>query len=127
MWIAGLCSVLVLLRGHENVEAAGRPAIVKIARGAAMMMDVGSLLAIVLGLGLAFSGPINAFKTGAWLHIKLAVVVIAIIGSQVYLRIKLKHARQGQAGVIPSWLLPAIWLASAIIIALGANQSLLRK
>ena len=127
MWIAGLSSVLVLLRSHEKVEAAGRPAIIKIARSAAALMDLGSMLAIIFGFGLAFSGPVNAFKTGPWLHIKLAIVVIAIIGSQVYLRIKLKHARQGQAGPIASWWLAAIWLASAVIIALGANQTLLRK
>ena len=130
LWIGGLIAVIVLLRAIVGVDERARPQLIGIARGTAMLMDLGATFAIAMGLTLAFSKaiyPVIAFKTGAWLHVKLTIVVLGILSMHGMARAKLKKLRTGQATTIPSFMLYAVLLSAAAAIALGANPFLLRS
>ena len=131
LWVAGLVAVAALLRAHTAADAASRPGLVTSARELALVMEVGSLLAIGLGLWLAVQSPrypSNAFKSGGWLHVKLALVVLGLLVPHILRRIKIGKLRRGvQTPGLPRWVLAAILVAVPIIIVLGAHPTLLRK
>ncbi len=126
-WIAGMVTVLQLLRAHAAVEGAAREVLGRHERKAGILMDAGATLAMVCGLWLAFGGPINAFKTGGWLHVKLTLVAIVLLGTHGWARVQIKRFRHGQVRPIPAALTLVVLVAAAAIIALGANPTLLRK
>jgi uncharacterized membrane protein len=131
LWVAGLVAAAALLRAHEGADAASRPGLVSAARAMAAIMEVGSVLAIGLGLTIAFASPRfpnTAFKTGGWLHVKLLVVVLAMIVPHALIRAKLGKLRRGTTTKpLPGWVLPVILAGAAVIIILGANPLVLRK
>lgn len=131
LWVAGLVAVIALLHAHTAADAASRTGLVTGARAMAMIMDLGATLAIALGLVMAFKGPNypnTAFKSGAWLHIKLTVVVLGIIAPHGMVRAKLGKLHRGtQTTPLAGWVLPAVLAAAAVAIVLGANPTLLRK
>ena len=126
-WIAGMVAVLSLLRVHAAVEGAAREALGRQERKTAIIMDLGATIAIVCGLWLAFGPAVNAFKTGGWLHVKLALVAIFLLGTHGWARVQIKRFRQGRVRHVPGWLLVLVLVAAAAVIALGANPTLLRK
>ena len=129
-WVAGLVAVAALLRAHAGVDAASRPGLVTAARSTALIMEVGSLLAIAIGLTLAFKSPMyprTAFKTGAWLHVKLTIVVLGLLVPHILMRIKIgKLRRDVRTKPLAAWVIPVLLLAAAGAITLGANTALLR-
>lgn len=127
VWIAGLISTLVLLRAHSVVEGAARDVLARQERKTAALMDAGATLAIACGLVIALGNTPNAFKTGAWLHIKLTVVAVVIIGLHGFARAQVKKFGKGQVRPIPRALLYLLLAAVAGVVLLGANKSLLRK
>jgi uncharacterized membrane protein len=126
-WIAGLVTVLQLLRVHGMVEGAAREVLSRQERKVGILMDAGATIAMVCGFWLAFGGPINAFKTGGWLHMKLTVVALAVLGVHGWARVQIKRFRQGQVRPVSQALTFVVLAAAAVIIALGANPTLLRK
>src|SRR5262245_9214323 len=92
-WIAGLITVLLLLRVHGVVEGPAREVLGRQERKAAVLMDGGATLAIICGLWLAFGGAVNAFKTGGWLHVKLTLVAIFLFGVHGWARVQIKRFR----------------------------------
>jgi protoporphyrinogen IX oxidase len=127
LWIAGLWAGIWLLKAHNSVDASSRPALVGAERKVGASMDAGATFAIVAGLVLAFAGPINAFKTGGWLHVKLTLVVLAVLGIHGLVRVKMRKFRNGDLTPLPAWVVPVLLVAVVAIIALGANPTLLRK
>jgi len=127
VWIGGMLACLSLLHVHALVEGAARDALSRTERSVAMLMDAGATLAIAAGLTMAFEAPINAFKTGAWLHVKLTVVVLGLLSAHGMIRAKIKKFRKGEVKPMPRWLFTAVLACAAVIIALGANPTLLRK
>ncbi len=126
-WIAGMVTVLLLLRAHGTVEGPAREVLGRQEKKAAILMDAGATLAIVCGLWMAFGGVVSAFKTGAWLHVKLTLVAIVLLGVHGWSRVQIKRFRQGQVRHVSSTLILIVLVATAVIIALGANPTLLRK
>lgn len=126
-WTAGLVATLTLLRIHARVEGAARDVLSRQEAKTAVFMDIGATLAIVCGLWLAFGGPVNALKTGAWLHIKLTLVVLVILGAHGFARAQVKRFKRGQVREIPRPLLYVVVAVVAVIILLGAKKDLLRK
>lgn len=126
-WIAGLWAAIWLLRVHTQVEASSRPQVVAAERKVGISMDAGATLAIAMGLVIAFAGPINAFKTGGWLHIKLTLVVVGILSVHGFVRVKMRKLRQGDLSPVPGWVLPLFLVATLGVIVLGAQKTLLRK
>lgn len=127
LWIAGLWAGIWLLKAHAQVDAGSRPTLVASERKAGASMDAGATLAIVAGLVMAFGGPINAFKTGGWLHVKLTLIVVGILSVHGLVRVKMRKFRNGDLQPLPAWVVPVLLLAVAGVIALGANPMLLRK
>jgi uncharacterized membrane protein len=129
-WIAGMVAVLQLLRVHGMVEGAAREALARTERKTAIVMDIGATIAILCGLWLALDYPApphNAFKMGAWLHVKLTIVAIVLLGIHGWSRAQIKRFRHGKVRAVPGWLTIVVLLAAIVIIALGANPDLLRK
>ena len=126
-WIAGLVTTLTLLRIHAKVEGPARDVLARQEQKSAALMDAGATLAIVCGLWIAFGGTVNAFKTGAWLHIKLTLVAVVLIGAHGYARAMAKRFRRGDVRPVPRPLLYVVVIAAAVVALLGAKKDLLRK
>jgi putative membrane protein len=124
-WIASLAAVLALLQAHPNVEEKSRAVLTTFERRLAIVMDIGATAAIACGLYLAFN-PINEFKHGAWLHVKLTAVVVGVLTTHGMARVKIKRFRNGDMRPVPGamWVLLIAGVATAAIF--GANQTLLR-
>lgn len=78
---------------------AARPALLGLARSAAMMMDIGATVTIACAVFLAvkskaFMGDQWPMKM-PWMHVKLTLVVV-IIGFHGFLRVKLGKYRKGK-------------------------------
>jgi putative membrane protein len=127
LWIAGVIATLTLLRIHAHVEGPARDVLARQERKTAVLMDLGATLAMVCGFWLAFGTTPIAFKTGGWLHVKLTIVVLIILGTHGYARVQVKRFRQGQVKAIPRPLLYVVIVAVAAVITLGAKKDLLRK
>ncbi|MEZ4403969.1 MAG: CopD family protein [Kofleriaceae bacterium] len=127
VWIAGMLATIYLLRVHALVEGAARDVLVRQEGRTAMLMDLGATLAMVCGLWVAFGTTPNAFKTGAWLHIKLTLVVVVILGAHGFVRAQVKRFRTGRIKALPRALPYVVLAAVAVIVMLGANKNILHK
>jgi protoporphyrinogen IX oxidase len=127
LWIGGLISVLHLLGAHSAVDAAARAVLSRQQRKAAMLMDMGATLTLVCGLWRAIGSIPNQFTTGAWLHIKVTLVVVVLLGIHGYARVKIRKFRNGEVKAIPASLPYVVVVVAAVIIVLGAKKDLLRK
>lgn len=127
LWMGGLWAGIWLLKAHAQVDAASRPALVGAERKVGASMDAGATFALLGGLVMAFGGPINAFKTGGWLHVKLTLVVLGVFSVHGLVRGRMRKFRNGDLTPLPGWVVPVLLVAMVAIIALGANPSLLRK
>jgi uncharacterized membrane protein len=130
-WIGGMLACLSLLHVHTLVEGAARDALTKVEKSVAMLMDLGATMAIAAGLTMALdympNGFNTAFSTGGWLHVKLTIVVLGLLSAHGMVRARIKQFSRGQIKPLPRWLFTAVLAAVAVIIALGANPTLLRK
>jgi uncharacterized membrane protein len=127
VWIGGLVTVLQLLRVHGAVEGAARDVLTRHERKVALLMDLGATLTLVCGFVTALGGPINFFKTGAWLHIKLTIVAVVIVGLHGYARRTVSQFRKGNVKPVSPLLTYVVLIGAAGIILLGAHHGLLRK
>ncbi|HRC56121.1 MAG TPA: CopD family protein [Kofleriaceae bacterium] len=127
LWIAGLWAAIWLLKVHTQVDASSRPALVAAERKVGASMDAGATFAIIAGFVMAFAGPINAFKTGGWLHIKLTLIVVGLLSIHGLVRVKMRKVRNGDLQPLPGWVVPVCLVVVLAVIALGANPTLLRK
>ncbi len=130
LWVAGMMAVLGLLWAYSGADAASRPGLVSQARTMALVMDIGATLAIGLGVYLAVASPRfpnTAFKDGGWLHVKLTLVVLGLLGPHGMLRGRLAKFRRGQGTPVPRWVLAAMLVAVVGAVTLGRHPTLLRK
>ena len=130
LWIGGLLTVLQLLRVHGAVEGAARDVLARHERKMAVVMDAGSTLAIICGLWMALDREPTYFSAktyGPWLHVKLTIVALVIIGMQVWTRTQIRKFRNGKVRPISPVLTYVVLAAAAAIIMLGAHHGLLRK
>jgi putative membrane protein len=127
LWIGGMVALLQLLRVHGAVEGAARDVLARHERKVAVMMDVGATLTMVCGFVTALGGTVNYFKTGAWLHIKLTLVALVIIGVHGWSRAQVRKFRNGEVRPVSPAITWIVLAAAAGIILLGAHPGLLRK
>jgi protoporphyrinogen IX oxidase len=127
LWIAGLWAGIWLLKVHTQVDAGSRPALVGAERKVGASMDAGATFAIVAGLVMAFGRTPIAFKTGGWLHMKLTFVVLGVLSMHGMVRARMRKFREGDLTPLPGWVVPVLLVSVAVIAALGANHTLLRK
>jgi uncharacterized membrane protein len=123
VWVGGMFAVYWMLRFHVHAPKAVHEKLVLAERSLALMMDLGSALAIGCGLGMAFGMTPNAFARpgGGWFHIKITVVVVGLLSVHGMLRARIKKFGQGQISEVPSWQW-SVLLASITAIALLVTQ-----
>lgn len=126
-WIGGLLAVLQLLRVHGAVEGAARDVLARHERKMAIVMDLGATLTMACGFVTALAGSTNYFLTGAWLHIKLTIVALAILGLHGWARVQVKRFRKGQVKPLPAAPSYVLLAAAAAVAMLGAHRTMLRK
>lgn len=120
LWTGSLLSCIYLLQAHQAAGEEGRQALSSVQRKAAMLMEIGALVAIVAGLYLALGGGRNAFSGAGWLHAKLALVVLGLFGLHGFVRVKIKKFRNGEVAALPGWLQPAA-LVVIVVVAIMAS------
>lgn len=105
VWIGGMFTVYWMLRFHAHAPKAVHEKLVLSERSIALMMDLGSALAIGAGLAMALGMTPNAFSRpgGGWFHIKLTIVVVGLLSVHGMLRARIKKFSQGNVSEVPSW------------------------
>jgi uncharacterized membrane protein len=127
LWIGGLSTVYWLLRIHAHAPKDVHERLTLMERALAMMMDIAATATIGCGLALAINGfpgvPTNWFKVTdynrPWLHVKLTIVVLAILPIHGMVRARVKKFGQGKIAPVPEWLwtLLLAGVMAAVILA----------
>jgi len=117
VWLGGLFAVYWLLRFHAHAPKEAHEKLTLMERSLALMMDIGSALAIGCGLAIAIgaNSQMHYFKQG-WFHIKLTVVVLGVLPVHGIVRAKIKKYANGALSPIPNWLWTMLLLAIVVII-----------
>ncbi|MEM9488405.1 MAG: CopD family protein [Myxococcota bacterium] len=116
LWTGGLLACIQLLIAHAGAGSEGRGHLVVTARKTAMIMDMGALLAMVAGFYLALATTPNQFTNGGWLHIKLTVVVLGLLGLHGFVRVKIRKYRNGDVRALPGFVLPVTLLVVSALV-----------
>ena len=117
VWIGGLFAVYWLLRFHAHAPKEAHEKLTLMERSLALMMDIGSALAIGAGLTMAigFNDTFHYFKQG-WFHIKLTVAVLAVLPVHGIVRARIKKYATGTLTPIPQWMWTMLLLAIVVIV-----------
>lgn len=119
LWTGSLAGCLLLLQGHARAGSAAA-ALAGMQRRTAIFMDIGATIALAAGFYLALGfPPINAFKDGAWLHVKSTLVVVGLVGIHVFTRIKVRKFRNGSINSLPNFVIPLTLILVAAIVVLA--------
>jgi uncharacterized membrane protein len=95
-------------------------------RSLALTMDIAATLAIVCGLGMAFSkegtdhptSNLFAAPGAAWFHIKLTIVVLAILPIHGIVRSRVAKFSRGQMPTVPQWIWSLLLVAIVAVVIL---------
>jgi uncharacterized membrane protein len=105
LWISGLTAIYWMLRFHDHAPKETHEQLTLQERALALSTDIAAAVAIGCGIAMAFS-PVNQFavKPNAWLHIKLAAVVLMVLPVHGMLRGRIKRYGMGKITPVPTWL-----------------------
>jgi uncharacterized membrane protein len=105
VWIGGMFTVYWMLRFHAHAPKTVHEKLLLSERSLALMMDLGSALAIGCGIGMIFGYTPNLLaRPGAgWFHIKLTVIVVGLLPVHGMLRARIKKFSRGQVSEVPGW------------------------
>jgi protoporphyrinogen IX oxidase len=122
LWIGGLSTLYWFLRLHDQAPKEMREKLTLMERSLALSTEISSLVAIACGLAMALS-PINQFThNGGWLHIKVTVVVVAILSVQGILRGRVKRFARGEIKPVPNWLWTLMLAGVSVAILLAVTK-----
>ena len=118
VWIGGLFAVYWLLRFHAHAPKDAHEKLTLMERSLALMMDIGSALAIGTGLAIAIGSTPNYFARPGfgWFHIKLTIVVLGILPVHGIVRARIKKHANGNLTPIPQWLWSLLLVALVGVI-----------
>ena len=121
MWVGSLIGALHVLGAH-SVADGGHKAFEDLEKSLGIAADVGATLTIASGLYLALGGPLNFFVKndvdGAFMHVKVTLVALGLLGLHGFVRVKIKKFRNGKVAPIPKALFPVLMLVVLSIIIL---------
>lgn len=128
IWISGLVAVYWLLRFHVHAPKETHEKLTLAERALAMMMDLGSGLAIGCGIASAIRHDLFTTKPAGWLHIKLTIVVLGILSVHGMIRARIKKFGMGEIKPVPQWMW-SLFLVSlvSIIIVITAVKFQMQK
>lgn len=129
LWLGGMFAVYWMLRLHAQAPKDVHDKLVLMERSLAMVMDLGATLAIVCGLGMAFSARADyrgthvtsnlfAAAHAGWFHIKLAVVVLGVLSCHGIIRARVARFARGQSPTVPQWIWSLLLVSIVVIIIL---------
>jgi protoporphyrinogen IX oxidase len=107
-WIAGMFACLRMLAAHAAVGKAAPQGLTLAERRTAVLMDIGATIAILSGLYLTLFAPTKPLTQGGWLHAKLTLVVLVVLGLHGFLRVKVRKFREGDVRPLPGFVLPVL-------------------
>jgi uncharacterized membrane protein len=116
-WVGAMLSCALAIRQGASAEKPARADLAALAKRLAMAMDAGAAIAIVAGLTLIY-GLAEADASPLkhpWMHVKLTLVVVGLLGSHALLRIRVKRLARGDSSGLPPFLFPAL---HAIVIGI---------
>jgi uncharacterized membrane protein len=116
LWLGPMIALAHTLAAHARAEPAARPAFHGLERATAIAMDIGATLGIVLGVILFVKLP--GMTSAGYLHAKLALVVLGLLGAHGYLRAKVRRFREGKVAPIPGFIPPLLSILALAIIVL---------
>src|SRR5438067_661310 len=118
-WIAGLFAIAVALVERDAQPDDGtKTRFGAFARKLGLTADLGATVAIAGGIWLILIAP-SYYLHQPWMHIKLTIVVVGLLGLHGFLRARAKRAAQAQAGAFPKAVMALTALVTIAIIALA--------
>jgi len=127
IWAGAMMSVAHMLVAAGKGNEADRKALIPLATVAARMMDAGALVAIGCAVYLAIGtrswmGEAWVMKQ-PWMHVKLTIVVLAILGGHGFLRSKLGKYRRGKPTTpVPPVIVPVLSLALIAVVVFAVAR-----
>ncbi len=121
MWLGAMMGTLQVLMFHAKQEEPTQRALTGFEKKSAMAMDIGATLTILTGVLLILASPSKPMTHG-WMHIKLSLVVLVILGCHGFIRAKIKKFSKGAVKAIPAFLYPVLLVAIAGIVVLAVRQ-----
>jgi protoporphyrinogen IX oxidase len=106
LWTAGMFACLRMLAAHGAVGKAAPEGLILAERRTAVLMDIGATIAILTGVYMTFFVTPSPLTTGGWLHAKLTLVVLGVLGLHVFARVKVRKFRNGDVRPLPGFALP---------------------
>lgn len=132
LWIGSLFSVYWLLRLHAQAPKDVLEKMTLMERSLALTMDLAATLAIGAGLAMALrkdgTHPMTTLFTApgaGWFHIKLTIVVLAILPVHGMVRGKIAKFSRGQISNVPQWMWSVLLIAIVAIVFLVIRGPLL--
>lgn len=111
LWTGGLCALTMLLSSAPGLVALSRAG-----KRIAMLADIGAAIAIAAGVAMTLGIEPSPMSQG-WMHVKLTIVVVGLLGLHGFSRVKLKRAQSAEgATVSPLWSAAVIAVVAAIIV-----------
>jgi uncharacterized membrane protein len=123
LWISGLTAIYWMLRFHDHAPKEVHEQLTLQERALALSADIMATVTIGTGIAMGLS-PVNLFTAGlGWLHLKVAVVLVAILPVHGILRAKIKRFGMGQLTPVAPWtwsLLLAGFVSTVFIVTMRA-------
>jgi uncharacterized membrane protein len=128
LWVSAITTIYWFLRMHDHAPKEMREKLTLMERSLGLSADIALTVAIGCGLAMAFGGPdhagtwnwFTAPNNRGWLHIKLTVVVLAMLSVHGILRGRIKKFGQGKIAPVPPWLW-TLFLAGLTVAIIAAT------
>jgi len=125
LWVGSMFSVYWLLRLHAQAPKDVHEKLTLMERSLAMTMDIAAMLAMVCGLGMAFShggthptSNLFAAPGAGWFHIKLTAVVLGVLPVHGMVRGKIAKFGRGQMSTVSQGMWSLLLIAIVVIVVM---------
>lgn len=103
LWISGLSTIYWMLRFHDHAPKDTHEKLTLMERAMALSTDIAATLTIGTGVAMAVKAKYFSTPGNAWLHVKLAAVVLGILSVHGILRARIKRYSRGELKPVPTW------------------------
>jgi uncharacterized membrane protein len=125
LWIGNLFASMETLRIYKDAGSGAKDVIDGYLKKAGTLMDVGAALTIATGVTMLINLSPSPIKK-PWMHIKLTLVAVFVLGVHGFLRAQIKRHRNGAGKTPPTFLAPLLTLAVVSIVVLVKVKYLAR-